>query len=144
MKRTFITLTLLTAVAVAFALSAGRGDAVAIPGRDNAMAKNNIMWLDLSGMWTRFTNPDTVDYYMDKIVDCGFQTVVIDVRNTGSSVGYRSDIAPMLLDWKGVRIDPSYDYLDVVLTSARKHGLTAYAGFNVLCDRQTGRCRCRL
>lgn len=134
MKRTFITFTLLTAVAVAFALSAGRGDAVAIPGRDNAMAKNNIMWLDLSGMWTRFTNPDTVDYYMDKIVDCGFQTVVIDVRNTGSSVGYRSDIAPMLLDWKGVRIDPSYDYLDVVLTSAKKHGLTAYAGFNVFCE----------
>ena len=78
------------------------------------------MWLDLSGMWTRFTNPDTVDYYMDRIVDCGFQTVVIDVRNTGSSVGYRSDIAPMLLDWKGVCIDPSYDYLDVVLKSAKK------------------------
>lgn len=93
--------------------------------------KNNIMWLDLSGMWTRFTCPDTVDYYMDRIVDCGFNTVVIDVRNTGSSVGYKSDIAPRLLDWKGVRIDPEYDYLDTVLTSAKRHGLTAYAAFNI-------------
>ncbi len=96
--------------------------------------KNNIMWLDLSGMWTRFTCPDTVDYYMDRIVDCGFNTVVIDVRNTGSSVGYKSDIAPRLLDWKGVRIDPEYDYLDTVLTSAKRHGLTAYAAFNIFCE----------
>ena len=96
--------------------------------------KNNIMWLDLSGMWTRFTCPDTVDYYMDKLVECGFNTVVIDVRNTGSSVGYKSDIAPRLLDWKGVRIDPSYDYLDVVLKSAKSRGLTAYAAFNIFCE----------
>lgn len=96
--------------------------------------KDNIMWLDLSGMWTRFTNPDSVDYYMDRIVDCGFTTVIIDVKNTGSAVGYPSDIAPRLLDWKGVKINPDYDYLDVVLRSAKKRGLTAYAAFNIFCE----------
>ncbi|MDE7386532.1 MAG: family 10 glycosylhydrolase [Muribaculaceae bacterium] len=120
MRRLLLTLSL--AVAALTALAAGHAP------------KNNIMWLDLSGMWTRFTCPDSVDYYMDKIVDCGFNTVVIDVRNTGSSVGYKSDIAPRLLDWKGVRIDPSYDYLDVVLKSAKAHGLTSYAAFNIFCE----------
>ncbi len=132
MKRMFITLTMLTAIVIVSALSPGHGDAAV--SRHKGGDKNNIMWLDLSGMWTRFTNPDTVDYYMDRIVDCGFRTVIIDVRNTGSSVGYKSEIAPRLLDWKGVRIDPSYDYLDVVLRSAKSHGLVAYAAFNIFCE----------
>lgn len=93
-----------------------------------------MMWLDLSGMWTRFTNPDTVAYYMDRIVECGFNTVIIDVKNTGSAVGYPSEIAPQLVDWKGVRISPAYDYLDVVLRAAKERGLTAYAAFNIFCE----------
>ncbi len=93
-----------------------------------------MMWLDLSGMWTRFTNPDTIAWYMDKIVDCGFNTVIIDVKNTGSAVGYPSRIAPQLTDWKGVKISPSYDYLDQVLCAAKDRGLTAYAAFNVFCE----------
>lgn len=119
---------IISIVTVILGLSAAaRGDAT-------HSAKENIMWLDLSGMWTRFTCPDSVDYYMDRIVDCGFGTVIIDVKNTGSAVGYRSDIAPRLLDWKGVKINPDYDYLDVVLRSAKRHGLTAYAAFNIFCE----------
>ena len=120
MKRAFITLTLI----LSFIFSV----------TSQSTEKNNIMWLDLSGMWTRFTCPDSVDYYMDRIVDCGFNTVIIDVKNTGSAVGFKSDIAPRLIDWKGVKIDPSYDYLDVVLRSAHNHGLTAYAAFNIFCE----------
>lgn len=120
MKRAFITLSLI----LSFIFSV----------TSQSTEKNNIMWLDLSGMWTRFTCPDSVDYYMDRIVDCGFNTVIIDVKNTGSAVGFKSDIAPRLIDWKGVKIDPSYDYLDVVLRSAHNHGLTAYAAFNIFCE----------
>ena len=120
MKRAFITLSLL--ITLFFSVTSQSAE------------KNNIMWLDLSGMWTRFTCPDSVDYYMDRIVDCGFNTVIIDVKNTGSAVGFKSHIAPRLIDWKGVKIDPSYDYLDVVLRSARRHGLTAYAAFNIFCE----------
>lgn len=99
-----------------------------------APEKQKLMWIDLSGMWTRFNNPDTVDYYMDRIVDCGFNTVIIDVKGTGSAVGYPSEVAPQLLDWKGLRIDPSHDYLATVLASAKKRGLTAYAAFNIFCE----------
>lgn len=133
MKRSFITLFLniaLTIVAVGRPVDGNNGGA--LPAQSEP--KNNIMWLDLSGMWTRFTCPDSVEYYMDRIVDCGFNTVIIDVKNTGSAVGFKSEIAPRLIDWKGVRIDPSYDYLDVVLTSAKRHGLTAYAAFNIFCE----------
>lgn len=100
--------------------------------------KQKLMWLDLSGMWTRFNNPDTVDYYMDRIVECGFNTVIIDVKGTGSAVGYPSQVAPQLLDWKGLLIDPSHDYLATVLASAKKRGLTAYAAFNIFCEGKPG------
>lgn len=122
-------------VLITLVLAVAAISAVAAPRVDRRVAdRPKMMWLDLSGMWTRFTNPDTVAWYMDRIVDCGFNTVIIDVKNTGSAVGYPSRIAPQLTDWKGVRIEPEYDYLDVVLRAAKQRGLTAYAAFNIFCE----------
>lgn len=92
--------------------------------------KEMLMWMDLSANWLKFTIPDTLAVYLDKTVECGFNTVVVDVKNTNGHVAYRSRIAPQMVEWKGRRIPDDYDYLAVVTKMAHERGLKVYAAFN--------------
>lgn len=100
--------------------------------RDNRSVekRDKMMWMDLSANWKRFTIPDSVSYYLDKTIECGFNIVVVDVKNTDGHVAYKSNIAPRLLEWKGKKIDPDYDYLKVIVDLAKGKGLQVYVAFN--------------
>ena len=98
--------------------------------------KDMIMWMDLSANWVKFTEPDSVALYLDKTVECGFNIVVVDVKNTDGHVAYKSSIAPRLLTWKGKSIPEDYDYLETVTRLARERGLQVYAAFNQFAEGQ--------
>ena len=44
------------------------------------------MWVDLSANWETFSSLDSINYYVDKCKDAGFNTLVVDVKGTGSAV----------------------------------------------------------
>lgn len=123
MKRTGILL-LLMACLCCMAHAEKRHTNISVDQRDK------MMWMDLSANWKRFTIPDSVAHYLDKTVECGFNIVVVDVKNTDGQVAYKSKIAPRLLIWKGKPISEEYDYLKVILDLAHARGLKVYAAFN--------------
>lgn len=93
-----------------------------------------LMWIDLSANWARFSNPDSISYYVRKCRDAGFNTLVVDVKGTGSAVAYPSDIAPRLTEWKGVTRDDDYDFLQLFIDEGHKAGMDVYASFNIFCE----------
>lgn len=96
--------------------------------------KTKLMWVDLSGNWKTFSNPDSVAYYVEKTKDAGFNTLVVDVKGTGSSVAYPSDVAPRLTEWKGITRPADYDFLKLFIDEAHKRGMKVFASFNVFCE----------
>ena len=42
--------------------------------------KRALMWFDGEANFRRFSNTDSIDYYLNKVHDIGFTDVVIDVR----------------------------------------------------------------
>lgn len=93
-----------------------------------------LMWIDLSANWKTFSSPDSVDYYVKKCKDAGFNTLVVDVKGTGSAVAYPSDIAPQLKEWKGITRPDDYDFLARFIEQGHKAGMKVFASFNIFCE----------
>ena len=80
---------------------------------------------------------------MEKIADCGFTDVVVDIRpaGAGGDVLFKTDKCPQV-DFMGAYIDGVYtrverssdwDYLQAFIDEGHKAGLRVYAGFNTFC-----------
>ncbi len=93
-----------------------------------------LMWVDLSANWETFSSLDSINYYVDKCKDAGFNTLVVDVKGTGSAVAFFSDIAPRMKEWKGVKRADNYDFLKYFVDAAHRHGMKVFASFNVFCE----------
>lgn len=93
-----------------------------------------LMWVDLSGNWKTFSNPDSIPYYVQKCKDVGINTLVVDVKGTSSAVAYPSNVAPTLTEWKGITRPSDYDFLGTFIKEAHKRGMKVYASFNVFCE----------
>ena len=120
---------LMFAASLAFACAAAqRNDSIAVSERPK------LMWIDLSANWKTFSSPDSIDYYVRKCKDAGFNTLVVDVKGTGSAVAYPSEIAPVLKEWKGIVRPDGYDFLSRFIEQGHKHGMKVYASFNVFCE----------
>lgn len=93
-----------------------------------------LMWIDLSANWKTFSSPDSIEFYVDKCEKAGFNTLIVDVKGTGSAVAYPSDIAPRLTEWKGIKRPADYDFLKLFIDEAHKKGMKVYAAFNIFCE----------
>lgn len=96
--------------------------------------KKKLMWLDLSANWARFSNPDSVVYYVQKCKDAGFNYLVLDVKGTASAVAYPSNVAPRLTTWKGVERSADYDFVKLFIEEAHKRDMKILGSFNIFCE----------
>lgn len=90
-----------------------------------------LMWLDATANIQRFSNKDTIDYYLTKLKDLGFTDVVVDMRPISGYVMYDSDIAPKLNKWRGDTIVWTFDYMGYYLEKGHSLGLNIQASLNV-------------
>lgn len=118
------------ALVASLALSGGAAPRKAVPVSE----RPKLMWVDLSANWKTFSSPDSIDYYVRKCKDAGFNTLVVDVKGTGSGVAYPSEVAPVLKEWKGVRRPDDYDFLSRFIEQAHNNGMKVYASFNIFCE----------
>ena len=51
-------------------------------------AKPALMWFDAEANFERFSNPDSIDYYLTKIKSLGFTHAIVDVRPITGTVRY--------------------------------------------------------
>lgn len=96
-----------------------------------AGAANNkpaLMWIDGEANFRRFSNADSIEYYIDKIASLGFTHAVVDVRPITGHVLYPSDIAPLENGFNA-----PFDYLQQFIDAGHRHGIKVLASINVFC-----------
>ena len=122
MKKFFISLFILIHLVV--------GNSFGYSRYDNKKTKTALMWFDATGNFERFSHPDSVDFYLKKIKSLGFTDAVVDMRPISGHVLYKSDYAPILKEWHGVKRDENFDYLGHFIKSAHKLGIRVHASLN--------------
>lgn len=94
--------------------------------------KPAMMWFDVSGNWDRFSNPDTITKYIDKIADLGFTHAVVCIRPISGYLAYDTDLAPK---FAGKHQDKpvDFDYLGKFIEEGHRRGLTVLVSMNAFC-----------
>lgn len=92
--------------------------------------KPKLMWFDATANYERLSNPDSIDYYLNKIKELGFTDAVVDIRPISGYVLYQSQYAPYLGEHKGYQRDPNFDFLQYFIEASHKLGLQVHASMN--------------
>lgn len=72
--------------------------------------KPALMWFDAEANFERFSNPDSIDYYLTKIKSLGFTHAIVDVRPITGEVLFDTEFAPKMREWHGYE-RKDFDYL---------------------------------
>lgn len=94
--------------------------------------KPAIMWFDAEANIKRFSHPDTIDKYIDKIADLGFTHAAVCIRPIIGYVLYDSELAPKFKGNKA-NVEVDFDYLGKFIEAAHRRGLKVLASMNVFC-----------
>ena len=90
-----------------------------------------ILWIEASANFSRLGTADKMTNVFQKIADMGVKGIVVDVKSISGLVSYNSSIAEQLKTWNGYTQAPSFDYLQNVITEAKKKGLKVFASMSV-------------
>ncbi len=86
--------------------------------------KPKYLWYDAEANFERFSNKDTLRYYLDKTKETGFNHIVVDVRPIYGQVLYNKTKSMMpLTTVRGKTIKRKWDYLHFIIKEARKRKL---------------------
>lgn len=94
--------------------------------------KPALMWFDAEANFRRFSNRDSINYYLSKVKSLGFTHAVVCIRPITGEVLYPSSIAPIHKEWEGDK-NPGFDYLGYFIEQGHKLGLEVLASMNVFC-----------
>lgn len=122
MKIRFILLGLL---AVLLTACGGKG-----VNTETEVVKPALMWFDAEANFARFSNPDSIDYYLDKIHSLGFTHAIVDVRPITGEVLFDTEFAPKMKEWAGYE-RKDFDYLGRFIQKAHQLGMEVHASLNV-------------
>ena len=90
--------------------------------------KPKYLWFDASANFKRFAQKDSIDYYLDKAVEAGFNRIVVDVRPVEGEALYKSEILPEMTRIGETVVERDWDYLQYFVDGAHKRGMKITAG----------------
>lgn len=90
--------------------------------------KPKYLWFDASANFKRFAQKDSIDYYLDKAVEAGFNHIVVDVRPVEGEALYKSEILTEMKRLGQTTIERDWDYLQYFIDQAHARGLKITAG----------------
>lgn len=85
--------------------------------------KPKYLWFDAEANFERFSNQDSIIYYLRKAKEVGFTDVVVDVKPIHGKVLYKSSFIPELTTVNGFSRNISWDYLGFFIKQAHELGL---------------------
>ena len=90
-----------------------------------------ILWMEAAANFSRLGTADRMSAIFQKVADMGVKGVVVDVKGISGLVSYNSSIAGQLKTWNGYTQASDFDYLQNVITEAKKKGLKVFASMSV-------------
>lgn len=92
-------------------------------GEATSGEKPKYLWFDAEANFERFATRDSIDWYLDKTVEAGFNRIAVDVRPVLGEVLYNSAIMPPLKSHGGHTVERDWDYLQYFIDGARARNL---------------------
>ena len=101
------------------------GSLSACGGGDKAMTDDTpkYLWMCAEANFERFSTRDSIDYYLDKIKETGFNHIVVDIKPIQGKVLYDSDICEQLTVVHDCEVIRDWDYFGYFLEKAHEKGL---------------------
>lgn len=96
--------------------------------------EGRVMWVDGTANLFWLIDRDKIRDFVHKCKTVGINTIVLDVKPISGHVLYHSQIAPKLTEWRGIRVPPDMDILQVFLEEAHAVDLEVHANINVLSE----------
>jgi hypothetical protein len=96
--------------------------------------EGRVMWVDATANLSWLIDRAQVRQFVRNCREVGVNCIVLDVKPISGHVLYNSQIAPKLTEWRGVRVPPDLDVLQVFLEEAHAVGLEVHANINVLSE----------
>ena len=93
----------------------------------------NYMWFDCEANYAVLSQPDSIDFYLHKVKEIGFDNVVVDVKSIMGEVLYDSGIAPYMSPFEGVERPRDYDMMGYFIQYGHELGMKVFASLNVFC-----------
>lgn len=84
--------------------------------------KPKYLWIDACANYERFSVRDSVDFYLDKAADAGFNRIVVDVRSLGGGVLFTSRTQPSYDIQRGYPVR-DWDYLSYFIDAAHSRSM---------------------
>ncbi|MDW8105899.1 MAG: alpha amylase family protein [Armatimonadota bacterium] len=96
--------------------------------------EGRVMWVDATANLHWLIDRAQIRQFVQRCRAVGINCIVLDVKPISGHVLYNSQIAPKLTEWRGVRVPPELDVLQVFLEEAHAVGLEVHANINVLSE----------
>ena len=91
--------------------------------QQKASEKEKYIWVAVDANFERFSNKDSIAWYLDKVKDTGFNNVVVDVRGVEGDVRYRSAIFDEMKTCDGYTFSGDWDYLQYMIDEIHNRGM---------------------
>ena len=89
--------------------------------------KPKYLWMCGEANFDRFSDRDTITYYLEKAKETGFNNIVVDVKPIEGKVLYKSKIVPELTCIDTLVVERDWDYLQYVIDEAHRLGMKVTA-----------------
>lgn len=96
--------------------------------------QGRVMWIDATANLDKFNGKDKVEALCQRLADCGFNTIVLDVKPISGQVIYHSEIAPKITEWRGRKLDASFDPIPHFSECAKRLGFSFLISLNAFSE----------
>ncbi|MCS7272567.1 MAG: family 10 glycosylhydrolase [Fimbriimonadales bacterium] len=96
--------------------------------------EGRVMWVDATANLHWLIDRAQIRQFVQRCREAGINCIVLDVKPISGHVLYNSRVALKLTEWRGVRVPPDLDVLQVFLEEAHAVGLEVHANINVLSE----------
>jgi hypothetical protein len=96
-----------------------------------------ILWIDGTANIDKINSDDKIKTLVAVIKDCGFNTIVLDVKPIAGLTLYPSAYAPRLSEWRGQILPPDFDPVAAMCRETKANGITLFASLNAFSEGHT-------
>ncbi len=91
--------------------------------KEDVTVKPKYLWFDAEANFERFSNKDSIIYYVKKAKDVGFTDIVVDVKPIYGKALYKSKLIPELTQVGNFSRTIDWDYLQFFIDQAKANKL---------------------
>lgn len=105
--------------------------------QQTARARNlqgRILWVDGTANLERVGSEEKIVNLVRRVKNVGFNTIIFDVKPIVGFTLYPSQLTEKITEWRGQKLDKSFDPLAVMVRECKRHNIPLYLSLNAFSE----------